>query len=206
MDRLSPLRSAAIVGVVMVVGSPGCKGGAGDGETPPPRRRVDAVEAASKPRVDLDGFCDERPSTTDAKDFAMPALADGAATRSRERWQWVNVWATWCKPCIEELPLLGGWRAALQQDRVPLEIVFLSVDDTADAVAEFRTEHPDAPESHRIADRDGLAPWLGTLGLGESTALPIHLFVDPEGKLRCVRLGQVGERDYETIAALVREG
>jgi thiol-disulfide isomerase/thioredoxin len=205
MDRLSSVRrTLPIVALAGVVIQAGCKGGSG-GDTPPPRRRVDAVEAPSKPKVDLAGFCDERPSLDEAKTFAMPAL-DGKPMGPTSSWRWINVWATWCKPCVEELPLLAGWRTTLERDRVPLDIVFLSVDESADLIEQFRTTHPETPASEHIAEPDALAPWLEALGLGESTALPIQLFVDPDDKLRCVRLGQVSERDYDTVVALVREG
>lgn len=202
MDRLSTL--IGTIACISLSGTGACKD-AGDGEAPPPRRRVDAVQAKAEPKTDLAGFCDHRAEGDDARSFSMPTLAGGSVPSSTG-WQWVNVWATWCKPCVEELPLLKGWRSRFEEDRLPLDVVFLSVDDAQDEVDAFRSAHPQAPESHRIADREALGPWLTALGLGESTALPIHLFVDPEGKLRCVRLGQIGDRDYDNVAVLVREG
>ena len=45
-----------------------------------------------------------------APDFALPALADPAVTLSRQQMVgqvWVmNVWASWCTPCLDEHPLL----------------------------------------------------------------------------------------------------
>jgi thiol-disulfide isomerase/thioredoxin len=205
MDRLPTVKRAIISMAVLGLGSSACKGGQSKDESPPPRQRVDAVEAAAKPTVDLAGFCDERPSVDEAKSFAMPPL-DGGSAPAAAGWRWINVWATWCKPCVEELPLLAGWQEKLERDRVSLDVVFLSVDDAASDIDVFRKEHPAAPESLRLDSRDNLGPWLETLGLGESTALPIQLFIDDAGKLRCTRLGPVSERDYDTIVALVREG
>ncbi|WP_420461175.1 TlpA family protein disulfide reductase [Neolewinella sp.] len=44
----------------------------------------------------------------------------------------INFWATWCKPCLEELPLLQ--ELAAEKDR-PLEIVLVSLDTQPEAIA-----------------------------------------------------------------------
>lgn len=183
---------------------PACDDGSSKDAAPTPRRRVDAVPAKAKPKVDLQGFCDHRFEGAEAKPFALPELAEGKA-QGGQGWRWVNVWATWCKPCIEELPLIDGWRDRFRKDGVSLELVFVSVDESADDIEAFRQKHPKTPEGARIADHEALGPWLQSLGLGESTALPIHLFVDPQDKLRCIRLGQVNERDYDNVAGLVSQ-
>lgn len=74
---------------------------------------------------------------------AVPALefADGAGnTRAladfRGRVVVLNVWATWCAPCREEMPTLDALQAALGGPR--LEVVALSVDrEGAGVVREF---------------------------------------------------------------------
>jgi thiol-disulfide isomerase/thioredoxin len=44
-----------------------------------------------------------------------PAAAIGALLRGSGRLRVVNHWATWCEPCVEELPLLGELCRALGQ-------------------------------------------------------------------------------------------
>ena len=41
----------------------------------------------------------------------------------------VNLWATWCRPCLEEMPLLA--RLA-RETNAPLEVILLSLDKTED--------------------------------------------------------------------------
>ncbi len=169
------------------------------------RSRVDVVTAKG-PKVDIAGFCDVHADAGTAKPMLFPAL-DGAKTPAPAAgWRWVNVWATWCKPCIEELPMLAKWRAKFASDHLPLEVMFLSVDAAGADVEAFRKTHPEAPEGPRIGDASGLGPWLQSIGLDEGSVLPIHLFVDGEQKIRCVRMGAVGERDYDTVRGLVQAG
>lgn len=102
--------------------------------------------------------------------------------------------------------MLSSWRARLAKDGVGVELAFLSVDADAPTVTKFRETHPQTPEGPRIRDVELLAGWLGTLGLDESSVLPIHLFVDPQDKLRCVRMGGVGEDDYDTVKRVLGQG
>jgi hypothetical protein len=55
----------------------------------------------------------------------------------------------------------------------------------------------------RIADVALLPEWLATLGLDQTTPIPIHLFVDQEGRTRCIRTGAIGESDYGAVKRVV---
>ncbi|MBC8073939.1 MAG: hypothetical protein IAG13_36810 [Deltaproteobacteria bacterium] len=196
MDRLST------VALVLALGA--CDGG---GEAPAKASnggRVDAV-AAKATKVDLAGFCDGYADAATAKPMVMPELG-GAAPKSASGWRWINVWATWCKPCIEELPMLDGLRARFTADHLPIELVFLSVDAAASDVDGYRKAHPETPVSLQIREGTNLGAWLQAIGLAEDSVLPIHLFVDESDKIRCVRMGAVAEKDYETVRGLVRQG
>lgn len=49
----------------------------------------------------------------------------------------LNFWASWCAPCLEELPSLEE----LQHDLPQVQIVAVSTDDDADAYERFLKEH-----------------------------------------------------------------
>jgi thiol-disulfide isomerase/thioredoxin len=197
MDRLSFVILAALVGSVG-----GC-----DDDAPVAKSsgsRVDAVTAKA-PKVDLAGFCDNHAQAATAKSFVMPELGAGTPGPSKG-WRWINVWATWCRPCVEELPLIAGLKDKFAADHLPLSVEFLSVDATADEVRKFEASHPGTPSSLRIKDAGALPAWLGAIGLDESSALPIHLFVDDNDKIRCVRMGAIEASHYDTVRAMVRAG
>lgn len=196
MDRLPTLTCAlALLGVSCDDDAPVAKSGGS---------RVDAV-VAKAPKVDIAGFCDVHAEPSAAKTMVFPALAEPSPGPSRG-WRWINVWATWCRPCVEELPMLDGLRQKFVADHLPLELQFVSVDASAADVDTFRTAHPSTPASLRIKDAATLPQWLGEIGLDASTALPIHLFVDGEQKIRCVRMGGVEPAHYETVRGMVRAG
>ena len=193
MDRL-PSLIFAFAAVLL----PGCR------DEPathaPPASRVNAVMAAPPRHDAVESFCDVRAPTGQGRPFALPALAEGAPAAARG-WRWINVWATWCHPCVDELPLLARWRPLLAADGVALE--FLSIDAAPEDVATFRDSHPATPPSLRIRDPNLLPAWLASIGLDGGASVPVQVFVDPAGRVRCVRSGSVTEADYATIRQMV---
>lgn len=102
--------------------------------------------------------------------------------------------------------MLAGLRERFAADHLPIELMFLSVDADDATVASFRKAHPGTPEGLRIKDESVLGPWLKSIGLDENSALPIHLFVDAEQRIRCVRMGEVEASHYDTVRGLVQAG
>lgn len=68
-------------------------------------------------------------------------MGDGTRTvdlsRLRGRVVVLNLWATWCAPCIEELPSL----LALQKQMPELAIVAVSMDQDPDVYKRFLVDH-----------------------------------------------------------------
>lgn len=109
---------------------------------------------------------------------AAPALAlesDGVPTPwtpAAGRPQLVHFWATWCPPCVAELPtLLAEARAA----GAPL--LAASLDDGWPAIAAFFAPGPVPAEVARVVDRAGPARF-------GAAALPDSYLVDADGRLR----------------------
>ncbi len=161
------------------------------------------MPAAEQEAEEADTFCEVHPEGAEAPAFAWPEAMEGEAPATAEGWRWVNVWATWCRPCIEEMPRLQGFESRLADEGTPVQIAFLSADADAESVATFREEHPEHPTGPRVPDTEALRAWLGGFGLDEGAPLPIHLFVDPAGKVRCARTAAIGDDDYESVKALV---
>lgn len=180
----------------------GCGGGGGDAPPAPVRSRVDAVAAAPDKDSKLDAFCEVRSPAGSARTLTWPEL-EGEAPTTGDGWTWVSLWATWCGPCIEEVPLMRGWEERLAAEGSPVSVQHVSVDATADDLANYRGKHADAPTGPRVADQAAVTPWLTGLGLDEGAAIPIHLFVDPSQKIRCIRVGAVSAPDYSTVKKIV---
>lgn len=188
----------AAVGLLLALG--GC-GDTGSAAAPPPKSRFEAVAAKAPSADSLAGFCDVRAEPGQGKPFQLPAL-DGAPP-PQQGLRWVNVWATWCKPCVEEMPMIATWQKQLQGAGKRLDVQFVSVDETAEAVQTFRTQHPALPPSFRLAEPTALAPFIAALGLDSGAGLPIHVFVEDGARVRCVRAGAITESHYAIVSSLM---
>jgi thiol-disulfide isomerase/thioredoxin len=195
MDRLSALSLAvALVGLVACDESK---------STQPPPSRVNAAKTAKTQGTTVESFCDVRPAADTAPQLAWPRLAEPAPAPATT-WRWINVWATWCKPCVEEIPLLARWRDKLKGTR-PFDLTFVSIDESADDLAAYKKAHPDTPPTLRIADTKVQEAWFVQLGLTAGTPIPVHIFVDARQRVRCVRAGAVREQDFAIVEKLLGE-
>lgn len=73
----------------------------------------------------------------DAPDFSIPAFPTGTLNLKSYQGQIVvlNLWATWCPPCVEETPSLV--RFAEKMKALGVIVLGVSVDEDAGALGEF---------------------------------------------------------------------
>jgi thiol-disulfide isomerase/thioredoxin len=167
--------------------------------------RVEAVAAKATSADALKDFCDVRAEPGQGKPFHFPAVESGAPSApAQDSLLWLNLWATWCKPCVEELPRIAQWQKQLVAKGKKLDLRFVSVDEDAQAIGAFRSAHPGMPETLHIADPSQLAPLVAELGLDSGAGLPIHVFVEKGARIRCVRAGAVLDSHYDTIASMLQ--
>jgi cytochrome c biogenesis protein CcmG/thiol:disulfide interchange protein DsbE len=176
-----------------------CDGG--DDPPAPARSRVEAVRPRAQRAPDLESFCDVRPRGEPGTAFVAPPLAEGTLPSGGPRW--INVWATWCVPCVEEIPLLVGFQERLAHDGVRAALSLVSADEDGASVTRFRSAHAGTPAGARIKSPDDLAPFIRSIGLDEGATLPIHVFLDARGTIECVRTGAIGRDDYDAVRALL---
>ena len=102
----------------------------------------------------------------------------------------INFWATWCAPCVEELPTMEALRTAWS-DR-PFEIIAVNLAEDRDAVSRFLDRHGIRLSFPVVLDSDGtVAETYKVRGL------PATLLVDRNGSFV---FGGVGERDWNSDA------
>jgi thiol-disulfide isomerase/thioredoxin len=170
-------------------------------EPPPGEARVNAVMASGK-RQSFADLCDLAPEP--AKPFVWPELTESLPPiAAGARFRWVNVWATWCKPCIEELPLLtktfDAWRKAGQ----PVDFTLVSVDADAAAARAFIAARPGTPKSLQLKDPAAAGEWLTQVGLASGASIPVHNILDDKGNLLCARAGGVAQTHLERFKQLL---
>jgi thiol-disulfide isomerase/thioredoxin len=105
----------------------------------------------------------------------------------------LNIWATWCAPCIKEIPALDHLAAALSD--VDFSVVAVSVDRKGiEAVRNVFTER-DVKKLPIYIDRSGEA--LRTV---RAIGLPTSLLIDREGRELGRAIGPAQWDDAATIA------
>ncbi len=164
-------------------------------------------EGVKKQATQDDHFCEKSypAEGSGARKFTMPPTRPfGEATKAAPGWKWLNIWATWCTPCVEEMALLGRWRDGLSREGVPVAFELVSVDDADAAGALAGARAKGLPGAVRwLRSQDDLPPLLDALGVDRGAAIPIHALVDPAGRLRCVRVGAIHEQDWAAVKAIV---
>ena len=100
--------------------------------------------------------------------------------------------------------MIREWATRLGKEGVSVAQQFLSVDATAPVLSTFMAAHKDFPTSPRLKTVANLTPWLEGLGLDGTASLPLHLFVDAESRVSCVRMGALGESDYAAIKSVLQ--
>lgn len=97
----------------------------------------------------------------------------------------LNFWATWCPPCIEELPLLSSFYS--EQSTKSWQVIGLAIDET-DAVKRFLAQKP-VTFPVIVGGASGLA--LGrTLG-NVNGALPFTVVINSTGHVVERKMGRI---------------
>ncbi len=174
----------------------------------PVRTRVEAV-TSDKPKTSATNWCDVYYPANAAPRLELPAVVPVAGatkptTLPSDRFVWLNLWATWCKPCLRELPLVLGFGRQLQSDGVALENWFVSLDDNPDDVTEYLSRYPEFGREHsyRVRQPDRIAEWLQRYRLPADTSIPVSMLIMPGGNVRCIRTGSIHEGDYALIRSV----
>ena len=135
----------------------------------------------------------------------LPGAEDGSSSAgARGAWTWVNLWATWCAPCVEEMELLRRWRDGFSRDGMQVSFELVSIDDPdrGKELGAWRLKGLPGPIRWLRSEPD-LGPLLDSFGVARDAMIPIHALVDASGWLRCVRVGAVHEQDYAAVKGLL---
>jgi thiol-disulfide isomerase/thioredoxin len=166
--------------------------------------------APKGPRKLCDRAADNRkvPGTQKVEHFeaaGQPSLGDRIPTGGG-RWVWLNMWAAWCGPCKAEIPLLKSFEQRLQASGVPLQLVFLSLDDDERQGRKFLDEQPATglKTSFWLPDGKNRTSFLETFRVKEPAALPLHLLFAPTGESKCLIDGAVEEADFAQLQAFFK--
>ena len=119
------------------------------------------------------------------------ALVDGtpwSLSEQRGRWVVVNYWATWCTPCIKEMPELQS----LHDERDDVEVIGLAYEESelADIVRFLEV----LKVSYPIAQVDVFEP---PADFDTPRGLPMTYLIDPNGAVAERFLGPITREELE---------
>jgi thiol-disulfide isomerase/thioredoxin len=126
------------------------------------------------------------PAQADRPDFTLPDLEGQSHSLSdyRGRWVLVNYWATWCPPCLEELPELEVFhnRAAGRAVVLGVNMETIAEDELRSFVEEQFLSFPILVASDRPKRTQLVGPVEG---------LPTSYLVAPSGEVVARQVGQI---------------
>ncbi len=93
----------------------------------------------------------------------------------------VNLWATWCPPCIREMPVFEE----AQQEIDDITFVFVNQGENAQHVNRFLAEHSLDLDNVLLDATNALGEVTGSM------AMPTTLFYDADGRLRNTHFGEL---------------
>lgn len=126
------------------------------------------------------------PLAAEPVDFSLPDLNGRMQSLSDYRGKWVvvNFWATWCPPCLEEIPDLVHFHDA----RKDKDAVVLGINFEDAAPEQLRTFVDDYLISYPILLNPDLGAPTPTMTVG---GLPTTYIISPEGELVARQLGPI---------------
>lgn len=128
-----------------------------------------------------------------APEFTLPDLFGNEVSLSDQRGRTVilDFWATWCAPCIQQIPVLNAFQAAHPRDVVVLGV---SVDAQGiDVVAPFADEHD--IDYTVLLGSESLAQEYGAFGF------PTLYVIAPDGRVTASHVGVVTLAELEEAVA-----
>lgn len=124
---------------------------------------------------------------------AFPAQPGAATSDYRDgKPRLLNIFASWCVPCVAEIPMLMRLKAA------GAEVDGIAVHDSSDALAKFLAENGN-PYTRIGLDQGGRAQ----IAFG-SAGVPETFVVDGQGKIIYQHIGVVTEADIPKLLALLK--
>jgi thiol-disulfide isomerase/thioredoxin len=140
----------------------------------------------------------EAEDATPAPDFTLPDLAGQPVRLADHRGKTVIIdfWATWCPPCIFQVPELNKfWQA--HKETGDVMVIGVAVDVEGAAVVKPWVEDQGVEYTIVIGD-ESLARDFGALGF------PTLVIVTPEGNVDSLHVGLIEVKELEGIVAPLR--
>lgn len=130
-------------------------------------------------------FVSQAALSSESVDFTLPDVDGQLHSLSDFRGEWVivNFWATWCSPCLKEIPELNEMSHMTE----PVPVVVIGI-DFEEIETEPLKKFMEALEMNYLVLRVGQSPLIPFEPL---KGLPTTFIVSPDGRIVYTKVGQV---------------
>lgn len=138
-----------------------------------------------------------------AAHFVTPAQLKETLASHKGRVVVVHLWATWCEPCMQELPMVA--RLAREASRLGIDLLPVSLDDATDRSAVFVARVLAAktgnPHWSPILKTDHVETLIDALDPRWEGEIPAFFAFDREGHLHRTLIGNLNRGDFERLVS-----
>lgn len=138
-----------------------------------------------------------------AKDVVRLSELQSTLNAEKERIQVVNFWATWCSPCLKELPLFEKINEDRRDVHVRLVSLDLDLDPNVDKVRNFAIRKKLKSEVIILNEKDPNS-WIDKVDKTWSGALPATLVINNKNGKRKFVEGELKPGDLEKLITEVQ--
>ncbi len=115
----------------------------------------------------------------------------------------LNLWASWCQPCREEMPVLVKY--ANDTKGTDIQVLGISFDFKEEIDSSLVPYLKEAGVEFPIAVYTGENdPFIKRMGHGWDGGIPVTYFVDKSGNIRELHQGQITRKELESAVAAIR--
>jgi thiol-disulfide isomerase/thioredoxin len=138
------------------------------------------------------------PRIEETSEFAIISFSEfeKMTNESSQKIRVFNFWATWCAPCIKEMPYFQK----VQEEDPEIELIFISMDDgrKPERVTSFMEKRKINAPVYLLNDVD-YNKWIDKVSPDWSGAIPATLFIKPNGE----RAFHEGEVSYDELKTMI---
>lgn len=107
----------------------------------------------------------------------------------------INFWASWCVPCIKELPHFV--KIASEMKQKPIQFIFVAIEDTPEKAVNILKKKKIEINSF-LLDEDKANEWIDKIDKNWDGTIPFTLIIAPNNQ-RKIHQGELTEEELKKI-------